>query len=144
MFANIYLNEVDQYIKHELHIKYYCRYLDDSILFVKTKKEAKQALQKIERFLKDNLELELNKKTQIFKGKQGVNFCGYKINEYRMKIRDRGKRKLKKKVKSLKEKVKNGEITSKEARRYIAGHLGYIKYADVYELKNRLFYIDIN
>ena len=81
MFANIYLNEVDQYIKHELHIKYYCRYLDDSILFVKTKKEAKQALQKIERFLKDNLELELNKKTQIFKGKQGVNFCGYKINE---------------------------------------------------------------
>ena len=61
-----------------------------------------------------------------------------------MKIRDRGKRKLKKKVKSLKEKVKNGEITSKEARRYIAGHLGYIKYADVYELKNRLFYIDIN
>ena len=29
--------------------------------------------------------LELNKKTQIFKSKQGVNFCGYKINEYRLK-----------------------------------------------------------
>ena len=36
--------------------------------------------------------LELNKKTQIFKSKQGVNFCGYKINEYRLKIRDKGKR----------------------------------------------------
>lgn len=32
-----------------------------------------------------NLELDLNKKTQIFKSKQGVNFCGYKINEYRLK-----------------------------------------------------------
>ena len=36
--------------------------------------------------------LEVNKKTQIFKSKQGVNFCGYKINEYRLKIRDKGKR----------------------------------------------------
>ena len=94
------LNEIDQFIKHKLHIKYYCRYLDDSIVIVKTKQEAKDALIKIQKYLKENLELELNKKTQIFKNKQGVNFCGYKINEYRLKIRDKGKRKLKKKVKN--------------------------------------------
>ena len=94
MFANIYLNEIDQFVKHKLHIKYYFRYLDDSIVIVPTKEEAKQALQAITRFLKENLKLELNKKTQIFKNKQGVNFCGYKINEYRLKIRDKGKRKL--------------------------------------------------
>lgn len=93
MFANIYLNEIDQFVKHKLHIKYYFRYLDDSIVIVPTKEEAKQALQAITRFLKENLKLELNKKTQIFKNKQGVNFCGYKINEYRLKIRDKGKRK---------------------------------------------------
>ena len=54
MFANIYLNEVDQYIKHKLHIKYYCRYLDDSILMVESKKEAKETLIKIKKFLKEN------------------------------------------------------------------------------------------
>ena len=118
MFANIYLNEVDQYVKHKLKIKYYCRYLDDSVLMVKTKKEAKEALKKIQIFLKEKLELELNKKTQIFKNKQGVNFCGYKINEYRMKIRDKGKRKLKKKIKKLKYEIKIGKITSKEAHKY--------------------------
>ena len=59
-----------------------------------------------------------------------------------MKIRDKGKRKLKNKVKYLKKQVKSGKITSKEAKKYIAGHLGYIKYANVYELKSRLFYID--
>ena len=95
IFANIYLNEVDQYIKKELKVKYYVRYLDDSILIVQTKEEAKKLLKLIQKFLKEELELELNDKTQIFKGKQGVNFCGYKINEYRMKIRDGGKRKLK-------------------------------------------------
>lgn len=89
MFANIYLNEVDQYVKHKLHCKYYFRYMDDSIILVKTKEEAKEILHKIRKFLKDILYLELNQKTQIFKNKQGVNFCGYKIKEYRLKIRDR-------------------------------------------------------
>ena len=142
MFANIYLNEIDQYIKHKLKIKYYFRYLDDSVILVKTKAEAKQVLEKIKKFLKQNLELELNKKTQTFKSKQGVNFCGYKINEYRLKIRDKGKRKLKKKVKKLTEQIKQGKITNKEAHKYLAGHMGYIKIANTYNLENKLFYND--
>ena len=93
-------------------------------------------------FLKENLGLELNKKTQIFKNKQGVNFCGYKINEYRMKLRDKGKQKLKKKVKKLTLKIKNGEITSKEAKKYLAGHMGYIKYANANNLLEKLFYLE--
>ncbi len=99
-------------------------------------------LKEITRFLQENLELKLNKKTQIFKGKQGVNFCGYKINEYRMKLRDKGKRKLKKKVKMITNKVYQGEISSKDAKKYLAGHMGYIKYADTYNLINKLFYIE--
>lgn len=116
--------------------------MDDSIILVKTKKEAKEALKQIQKFLKENLELELNRKTQILKNKQGVNFCGYKINEYRLKIRDRGKRNLKKKIKNLKLQIKDGRLSSKEAKRYLAGHLGYIQIANVYDLKNKLFYIE--
>ena len=139
MFANIYLNEVDQYVKNILHCKYYFRYLDDSIAMFKTKEEAKEALGKIKEFLEKKLELELNEKTQIFKSKQGINFCGYKINQYRLKIRDRGKRKLKKKVKELKYKIRVGELDSKEAKKYLCGHFGYIKYADVKNLTKKLF-----
>ena len=142
IFANIYLNEVDQYIKKELKVKYYVRYLDDSILIVQTKEEAKKLLKLIQKFLKEELELELNDKTQIFKGKQGVNFCGYKIYEYRMKIRDGGKRKLKLKVKKLQVKVKNGEINSREAKKQLAGHIGYAKWANIYNLSNKLFYLE--
>ena len=141
-FANIYLNELDQYIKHILKIKYYFRYLDDMVLFVKTKEEARMCLEKIRKFLKQNLELELNEKTQIFKSKQGVNFCGYKINEYRLKIRDRGKRKLKKKIKELKYKIRICEIDSKEAKQYLVGHIGYIHCANIYNLSKKLFYLE--
>ena len=139
-FANIYLNEIDQYIKHELKVKYYARYLDDSVLILKDKQEAKEVLEKMKIFLKEKLDLTLNDKTQVIKGSQGVNFCGYKINEYRLKIRDRGKRNLKNKVKKLQLLVKNGKMSSKEARNYLAGNVGYINIANVYNLTNKMFY----
>ena len=110
-----------------------------SILLVKTKKEAIQALENIKRFLKENLHLELNNKTQIFKSSQGVNYCGYKINEYRLKIRDKGKKKLKKKIKYLRYEIKNGRMTSKDAKRYLAGHLGYLKIANTRNLELKIF-----
>lgn len=141
MFANIYGNEADRYIKNVLKVKYYSRYMDDSIILIKTKKEAIETLEKIRIFLKEELKLELNNKTQIFKSSQGVNYCGYKINEYRLKIREKGKRKLKKKVKELKYKIKIGAISSKDAKRYIAGHLGYIKIANTYNIEKNLFEI---
>lgn len=140
-FANIYLNEVDQYAKHVLKCKYYFRYMDDSVILLKTKEEAIEILSKIKKFLKEKLDLELNSKTQIFKSKQGVNFCGYKINEYRLKIRDRGKRNLKNKVKKLQEKIKTGEMATTDAYRFLCGHIGYLKIADTKNLKDKLFII---
>ena len=94
-----------------------------------------------EKFLKENLNLSLNKKTQIFKSKQGINFCGYKINEYRLKIRDKGKKKFKKKVKKLLNEIKEGKITSKDARIYLTGHIGYFETANTYNLKKRNIFL---
>ena len=45
-------------------------------------------------------------------------------------------------IKTLKQKIKDGKMTSKEAKKYLAGHLGYIKYANVNNLINKLFYIE--
>ena len=142
IFANIYLNELDQYVKHKLNVKYYFRYMDDAVILIKNKQHAKIILEKIKKYLVKNLGLELNSKTQIFKNKQGVNFCGYKINEYRLKIRDKGKRKLKKKIKKLKYEIKTGKLTSKEAKKYLSGHIGYIQYANIYNLTNKLFELE--
>ena len=69
--------------------------MDDGIILLQTRGQAKIDLERIQSFLRKKLQLELNSKTQIFKNKQGVNFCGYKINEYRLKIRDKRKKKTK-------------------------------------------------
>lgn len=139
IFANIYLNELDQYVKHQLHVRFYYRFMDDMVIMLKDKNELKIVLSKIIDFLASTLKLSLNSKTNIFKCKQGVNFCGYKINEYRIKLRDKGKKKLKKKVKFLTKQVKLGNMDAKEAKRFLTGHYGYIKYADVYNLTSKIF-----
>lgn len=139
IFANIYYNEADQYIKHNLKVKYYYRYMDDSIILMKNKEEIKEVKKKIQDFIENELYLTFNSKTNIFKSKQGVNFCGYKINEYRMKLRSKGKKRIKKTVKRLKLKIKNGELSSKEAKKILCGHFGYMKYANTYNFINLYF-----
>lgn len=47
-FANIYLNELDYFVKQELKIKYYLRYMDDFVLLINNKEEAKNVLDNAE------------------------------------------------------------------------------------------------
>lgn len=142
MFANIYLNELDQYAKHQLKCKYYFRYMDDVIILCKNKEEAKERLEKITIFLKNNLKLTLNSKTRIFKDIQGVNFCGYQINERRLKIRHTSKCRMKRKLKRYTRLLKDGKISISDIQRSIAGWLGYVKHANSYNLRKSMFYIE--
>ena len=140
MFGNIYLNEVDKYAKEELKCKYYFRYLDDTCIICKNKEEAKNILSKLIIFYAEKLHLLLNNKTDIFPIKNGVNFCGYKItNKGYMNLRTKGKKKLIKKVKKVKELLKKGNITVQDAKISLAGNIGYVRYARVDELVDKYF-----
>ena len=75
-YALIFLNPLDQYIKRELKAKYYCRYVDDFIIFGVSRQECLDALEKIKAFIK-NLGLELSKYT-IAPIRRGINFVGYR------------------------------------------------------------------
>ena len=142
MFANIYLNELDQYAKHNLKCKYYFRYMDDIVILCEDKKVAKYRLEKLSEYLNKNLKLTFNSKTKIFKDMQGVNFCGYKINERRMKIRHTSKCRMKRKLKRYTLQLKEGKTTLPEIQMSIAGWLGYVKHADSYNLRKSMFYIE--
>ncbi len=74
-FANVYLNELDQFIKRNLKIKYYVRYMDDFVLLLPDKKECKKCKKIIEDFLSETLQLELNEKSRYYPNAMGVNFC---------------------------------------------------------------------
>ena len=80
MFANIYLHELDMFVKHQLKIKYYIRYMDDFVILHYSKEDLKIWMFEIENFLKNTLYLLIsNGNTVLSKIKNGVIFLGKRI-----------------------------------------------------------------
>ena len=77
--ANVYLNEIDHFIRHKLKVKAYVRYMDDSLIFSNDIKYLKYCQFEIARFLEEKLFLKLNGKTFIDTTSQGFEFVGYRI-----------------------------------------------------------------
>lgn len=98
-FANIYMNELDQYVKHILKCKYYVRYMDDFIILLKTKQECIEIKKLIEKFIDSHLELKLNAKSRYYPYSMGVNFCGYRTFTTHRLLRVSSKIKIKNNVK---------------------------------------------
>jgi len=83
LFANVYLNPLDQYIKRELKIQYYGRYVDDMVLVHDDKEALLNAISDIKRFLLDNLGLVLHpKKIKLQEASKGFEFLGAFIHPY--------------------------------------------------------------
>ena len=102
-FANIYLNELDHFVKEVVRAKYYVRYMDDFILVLDNKEECKNVLSKIKFFVETKLHLKLNTKTNYFKNSQGVTFCGYRIFLNRKYLSKVNKKSIYKRVKKWNE-----------------------------------------
>ena len=85
-FANLYLNELDYFIKHNLKIKYYIRYVDDFIILHKDKEQLEFYKEQINKFLKNNLKLELHPdKSKIISQNKPIPFVGFRIfNNYKL------------------------------------------------------------
>ena len=90
-FANIYLNELDQFCVRFLGAKLYTRYMDDVVIVAPSKEIAREWLAKIKEFLQVRLHLDTNKKTKVFYMRQGVNAYGFKIKATHLMIRTESK-----------------------------------------------------
>ena len=128
VFANIYMNELDQFIKHELKIKYYLRYADDLVVLSGDKQSLERLIVPIAEFLKIKLKLELHpNKIILRKLDWGIDFLGYVILPHYILPSTKTKRRMFKRI--------NEENLS--------SYLGYLSHANSFrlseELKNKLF-----
>jgi len=95
LFSNIYLNDLDYFVKNSLRIKYYVRYVDDFVIIEKDAKLLQDYFRRIKLFLSENLFLKLEKeKTQINKISFGVDFIGFVAFKYYSRVRSKGYRKF--------------------------------------------------
>ena len=131
-FANVYLNELDYFVKHKLKAKFYIRYVDDFVFLHKSKFQLEIWKKEIEKFLIENLKLELNQqKSKIFSLSRGVDFVGFRIFYYFRLLRKRNIRKMKLRI----EIYKSGKISKEKFKEIFQGWCAYSMWANCYELR---------
>lgn len=138
-FANIYLNEIDQFCKRYLGLKWYVRYMDDICIIVKDRETARNVLAKIRTYAKDHLNLELNEKTHIYPLAQGINTLGFRIHTTHLEVRNSSKAAMKRRIKKIDEKVQSGRLTKKQAQQAVNAWLGHARHSNSYNLAKKIF-----
>lgn len=134
-FANVYLNELDYFVKHTLKSKYYIRYVDDFVILHNNKEQLEIWKKEIENFLKEKLKLELHKdKSKIISLSKGVDFVGFRNFYYYKLLRKRNVRNILFKIKTYKE----GEISKEKILETFQGWNAYAKWADSYGVRRNI------
>jgi RNA-directed DNA polymerase len=142
IFANVYLNELDRFIKHRLKVKRYVRYMDDFVIIHHDKNQLTRWRCDIEDFINQNLKLETNAKTQIFpisveKGR-GLDFLGYRIYSHHRLLRKSSVKSIKTKLKKYRNQYFNHELSISDVNKKIQSWLGHASHADSYNLRRAL------
>lgn len=139
IFANIYMNEFDQFVKHNLKVKYYARYTDDFIIVSTNKTYLENLIVSMQDFLKAKLYLDLHpKKVTITKHIRGIDFLGYVILPEHIKLRTKTKRKIPKKIQQMVERYKHGKITELTLYSSLQSYLGVLSHANAYKLSQEI------
>lgn len=137
-FANVYLNELDYFVKHELRAKYYIRYVDDFVILHRNKKRLEYFKCKLVDFLK-GLKIELHPaKTDIIPLQKGITFLGYKIFYHYKLLRKRNLKQFHKKFSKLLKWYTNEIVTKERLLESLQGWFGYAQWANTYNLRREI------
>jgi hypothetical protein len=138
LFANIYLNEVDQYCKHTLKIHFYARYMDDIFIVVKGKDRANECKDLCVEFLRSVLHLDDNRKTSVQPATVPVEFVGYKITAKNLKLRKQTVARIKRVFREVCRRHFAGEMDEEGFARRVASYRGLMEHTENKGLRARL------
>ena len=127
LFANVYMNKFDQFVKHELEVENYFRYCDDVAITHKSREYLLRILEQCENFLKNEMKIFLHpQKTNIRKVRQGIDFLGYVILPNSIILRTHTKHRIEKRL-------DNVELQS------LISYFGVTKHARARELREKIY-----
>lgn len=131
-FANIYLDLLDQYAKHDLKLRHYARYVDDIVVIGQDGAQLNEAYEKMALFTKQNLGVSFHpKKKDINRIDVGVNFVGYIIKPWCKYLRRSTINNMYSRTES-----KFGE----DLRATVNSYFGFLRHANAYQERKRAAY----
>ncbi|MEK7658415.1 MAG: reverse transcriptase/maturase family protein [Patescibacteria group bacterium] len=127
IFANVYLNEFDQLVKHKLKVKYYIRYADDFVILSENKNYLVNLIFEFKNYLSKELKLALHPDKIFIKTlNSGVDFLGWiNFTDHRI-LRTKTKNRMLKRINN------NSSIET------FNSYLGLLKHGNSYRIKNKI------
>ena len=138
MFANLYLDQLDQFCKHKLHMRYYIRYMDDVIIIHNSKRHLEKVKKEIAAFLESRLHLQLNNKTCIRPVRLGAEFVGFRVWSTHVKLRKKTAKKMIKRLEYVFAAYHAGEMDREKMNRTVASYKGILKHFNSHGMAQKL------
>ena len=144
LFGNIYLNALDHFVKRNLKIKNYGRYVDDFILVHKNKKHLKSLIPIIRDYLSKELMLTLHeRKIYLQHYSKGVKYLGSVIKPHRIYVANRTKGNFYENIQKQNEIVRDHKPTEEEKAQFISSmnsYLGILQHYKTYRMRKRMLF----
>lgn len=132
LLANLYGHKLDRFIVHELGVKEWARYMDDTVIFSTSRDELVKIHEKMTAFIETEMHMRWSK-WSIRPVSLGVNFLGYRIWDTHKLIRVDSARRAKRKIRIYREKNWTEKLSM-----FLASWLGHIKWANCHNLQTKL------
>jgi hypothetical protein len=138
-FANLYLGELDHYLKERLRIKGYLRYMDDALLFANDKPTLHLLLADSRRFLQENLQLALKEEaTLLMPVTEGIPFLGFRIYPGVVRLNPRTLRRFRRQVRGRAKAYGEGRLSAEELTNSVASLFAHVAHADTLHLRRQV------
>ncbi|MCF7807106.1 MAG: RNA-directed DNA polymerase, partial [Candidatus Marinimicrobia bacterium] len=148
LFGNIYLSDFDHFVKRDLGIQYYGRYVDDFILVHKDKEYLKSIMPQIRNYLKKYLRLELHPdKIYLQHYSKGVKYLGAVIKPHRIYIANRTKGSFYEAIAKQNMIARDHKPTMEEQEKFISSmnsYLGIMKHYKTYGIRKRILFENLS
>jgi RNA-directed DNA polymerase len=138
-FANVYLNEFDHFVKEQLKVKKYLRYVDDFALFSDDRAVLIEAKEAIATYL-STLHLRLHPvKTQLFETRHGANFVGFRVLRDRIKVRNHNLHRARHRYRQIQQAYARGELSQFDLTQRLQSWEAHLLHGDTYQLRQQIF-----
>lgn len=142
LFANIYLHELDKFVKYDLRERHYVRYMDDFVVLHHDKRHLQEIRRRVEMFLWDRLLLITNGKTQVFPVRsiagRPLDFLGYRIWTTHRKLRRDSIKRMRKSLRQLAEEYRCGQVDIDRVRATVQSWIAHASHANTFRLRSKV------
>lgn len=139
-FANLYMGELDHFVKDRLGVRGYLRYMDDFICFAESKNELWDCHEKMNRFVNGILAVELKEKvTQVAPVTEGILFLGFRVFPQLVRLQRSNLSRLRRSIRHCEAQFKAGRLSEQELIARVGSLVAHVEHVNSLSARKRIF-----